>query len=227
MRARHLLIVAAMAAWALAAPAAVSPHASAEPLSPADQAKRVVEGVPAPSPTDQHNGWMRPVVGPALEGREPLQGSGAASPARAGKPPSAEVLVFTSLAVPVASWRAAARDAARIGATLVLRGVAAGSLPETARRVAARLGDADAGVAIDPRLFRLFGITRVPVVVVVPGGVAPCRSRGCATDQPLPADRVIGNLSLAAALEAIAAEGDVARAAARFYLATLRAERAP
>ena len=135
---------------------------------------------------------------------------------------TAEVLVFTSLSVPAASWRASARDAARIGAPLVLRGVAAGSLPETARRIAGRLGDAEAGVAIDPRLFRLFGIERVPAVVVVPGGVPPCRSRGCADDEPPPFDRVSGNLSLAAALEAIAAEGDTGRSAARRYLATLR-----
>lgn len=134
----------------------------------------------------------------------------------------AEVLLFTSLSVPAASWRASARDAARIGAPLVLRGVAGGSLPETARRVAGRLGDARVGVAIDPRLFRLFGIERVPAVVVVPGGVPHCRSRGCAEDAPPPFDRVSGNLSLAAALEAIAAEGGTGRSAARRYLATLR-----
>ena len=135
---------------------------------------------------------------------------------------TAEVLLFTSLALPAASWRAAARDAARIGAPLVLRGVVEGSLPETARRIAVRLGDAKAGVAIDPRLFRLFGVARVPAVVVVPGGVPPCRSRGCADDAPPPFDRVAGNLSLTAALEAIAAEGSDGRAVARRHLATLR-----
>ena len=132
------------------------------------------------------------------------------------------MLVFTSLAVPSASWQAAARDAARIGATLVLRGVVEESLPETARRIAVRLGGADAGVAIDPRLFRLFGVTRVPAVAVVPGGVPPCRSRGCAADPPPPHDRVSGNLSLAAALEAVAAEGTVARDVARRRLERLR-----
>jgi len=58
--------------------------------------------------------------------------------------------------------------------------------------------------------------------IVVPGGVPPCRSRGCAEDEPPPFDRVSGNLSLAAALEAVAAEGDAGREAARRYLATLR-----
>ena len=104
----------------------------------------------------------------------------------------------------------------------MLRGVAGGSLPGTARRIARRLGDAKVGVAIDPRLFRLFGIAQVPAVVVVPGGVPPCRSRGCADDAPTAFDRVTGNLSLGAALEAIAAEGGEGRAVARRHLATLR-----
>ena len=63
---------------------------------------------------------------------------------------------------PAASWRQWARDAARIGAPLVMRGVAEGSLRATVKRIGGRLGGAEAGVAIDPRLFRLFGVTRVP-----------------------------------------------------------------
>ena len=140
---------------------------------------------------------------------------------------SAEVLVFTSLSVPAASWRQWLQDAARTGAPLVLRGVGEGGLPATAKRVGARLGGAEAGVAIDPRLFRLFGITRVPAVVVVPGGVPPCRSRGCAGDPAPPHDLVTGNIGLKAALEAVAEEGSVARKAARSHLQRLRGEDRP
>ena len=214
---------------AAAALAAVPPLVAGEPLSPADEARRLVEGLPAPEQTDDLDTWVRSVVVPALEqgGGDLLAGEapGEADPRRSTKRPTAEVLVFTSLAVPSASWQAAARDAARIGATLVLRGVMKAGLPATARGVAARLGDADAGVAIDPRLFRLFGVTRVPAVAVVPGGVPPCRSRGCAVDPPPPHDQVRGNLSLVAALEVIAAEGAVARTVARRQLERLR--RAP
>ena len=103
-----------------------------------------------------------------------------------------EILLFTSLSVPAESWRQVARDAARIGAPLVLRGVGEGSLRVTVKRIGARLGGAEAGVAIDPRLFRLFGVTLVPAVVVVPGGVPPCESRGCADDPAPPHDRVTG-----------------------------------
>ena len=50
---------------------------------------------------------------------------------------TAEVLVFTSLSVPAASWRQWAREAARTGAPLVLRGVGEGGLPGTAKRIGA------------------------------------------------------------------------------------------
>ena len=93
------------------------------------------------------------------------------------------------------------------------------------KAVGDRLGGHDAGVAIDPRLFRLFGVTRVPAVVAVPGGVPPCRSRGCSDDPAPPHDRVTGNIGLAAALEAIAAEGGAGRDVARRHLELLRGER--
>ena len=229
------LVACAATAWAVAAALPASAGGGERP-GPADQARGLAESVTGTERPDDLDAWLRTVVGTTLEraGSNPLQGSPVATPPlptvlhpdptspRPRTSPPAEVLVFTSLAVPAASWQASARDAARTGATLVHRGVVQESLPETARRIAGRLGDAKVGVAIDPRLFRLFGIERVPAVVVVPGGVSPCRSRGCAEDAPPPFDRVSGNLSLAAALEAIAAEGDAGRSAARRHLATLR-----
>ncbi|MYI67624.1 MAG: type-F conjugative transfer system pilin assembly protein TrbC [Boseongicola sp. SB0673_bin_14] len=131
---------------------------------------------------------------------------------------TAEVLVMLSLSVPAASWRQWAHHAARAGAPLVLRGVGDGGLPATAKRIANRLGDAETGVAIDPRLFLLFGVDRVPAVIVVPGGVPSCRSRGCADDPAPPHDRIAGNIGLLAALRAVADEGAVAREVARRHL---------
>ena len=147
----------------------------------------------------------------------------------AGRAGTAEVLVFTSLSVPAASWRQWAHEAAGIGVPLVLRGVGEGGLPRTVKRIGDRLGGAEAGVAIDPRLFRLFGVTRVPAVVVVPGGVPPCRSRGCADpgsgsgagDPAPPHDLVTGNIGLAAALEAVVGEGDAGREVAQGFLERL------
>ena len=142
----------------------------------------------------------------------------------AGRKSTGEVLIFTSLSVPAASWRQWAREAAMTGAPLVLRGVGKGGLRETVRRIGDRLGGAEAGVAIDPRLFRLFGVTRVPAVVVVPDGVPPCRSRGCADDPAPPHDRIAGNIGLMAALEAVAEEGDAGRGIAKTWLERLGRE---
>ena len=194
--------------------------------------------------------WSRSILDRALEragetARQTVPGSGSGTgpgstaplPAErhagslagnaAGRGGTAEILIFTSLSVPAASWRQWAREAARTGTPLVLRGVGAGGLPETAKRIGERLGGAEAGVAIDPRLFRLFAIERVPAVAVVPGGVPACESRGCAAD-PAPAhDLVAGNIGLAAALQAVADEGAVGRDAARRHLERLRGEGQP
>ena len=145
------------------------------------------------------------------------------------RPNTAQVIVFTSLAVPAASWRQWSFDAARIGAPMVLRGIGQEGFQAFVKligeRIGERLGDSGAGAAIDPRLFRLFGIEAVPAVVVVPGGVPPCTSRGCADDPVPPHDLVTGNIGIEAALEAIAAEGGPGRETAKRQLARLRGER--
>ena len=203
---------------------------------------------------DDLGDWTRSVIDRALErageaARQTVPGSGSGaspgSPGRtaaplpaerhagalgegmAGREATAELLIFTSLSVPAASWRQWAREAARIDAPLVLRGVGEGGLRETVNRISNRLGGAEAGVAIDPRLFRLFGIERVPAVVVVPGGVPPCESRGCADDPAPSHDVVTGNIGLIAALEAVAEEGAVGRDVARHHLERLRGEKRP
>ena len=198
--------------------------------TPEAEAGRLVEEVLRKAGGDDLGAWTRGVIDRALDkagktARQTVPGQTAPLPAErhadalaARRPASADVLIFTSLSVPAASWRQWARDAARSGAPLVLRGVAANSLPDTARLIRARLGDHEAGIAIDPRLFRLFGIERVPAVVVVPGGVPACESRGCSGD-PAPAhDLIAGNIGLIAALEAVAAEGEAGREVAKAHL---------
>ena len=157
-----------------------------------------VGGTAAPLPAERHAGS--------------LAGNGA------GRRGTTEVLIFTSLSVPAASWRQWASEAARSGAPLVLRGVSEDGLPATAKEIGARLGGAEVGVAIDPRLFRLFGVSRVPAVVVVPGGARACRSRGCAEDAAPAHDRITGNIGLVAALTAVAEEGDAGRGVAKAHL---------
>ena len=179
--------------------------------------------------------WTRSMIERALEraagaagtSPAPLPAERHAAPTAAGlagRPNSADIIVFTSLSVPAPSWRQWSREAARIGVPLVLRGVGDGGMRATVKRIGTRIGAHKVGVAIDPRLFRLFGIERVPAVVVAPGGVPPCRSRGCSDDAAPPHDAIAGNTGLAAALEAIAAEGGPGRDLARRTLARLKGE---
>ena len=169
-----------------------------------ERASGAVEETPAPLPAERHA--ARTAAG------------------LAGRPNSADIIVFTSLSVPAPSWRQWSMEAARIGVPLVLRGVGDGGMRATVKRIGDRIGAHKVGVAIDPRLFRLFGVTRVPAVVVAPGGVPPCTSRGCSDDAAPPHDAIAGNTGLAAALEAIAAEGGPGRDLARRRLARLRGE---
>ena len=106
--------------------------------------------------------WTREVIGRALEragktaadatGRGDVDTTAAPLPAErhaartadglAGRGGTAEILLFTSLSVPPASWRQWARDAARTGAPLVMRGVGQGGLRATVTQIGARLGGA-------------------------------------------------------------------------------------
>ena len=178
--------------------------------------------------------WSRSVIERALE-RAGRNASGASAPLPAedharrvadglsARPHGPEVIVLMSLSAPAESWRQWSREAARIGAPLVLRGFGADGLQATVKRIGPYL-DRESGAAIDPRLFRLFDIKAIPAVAVVPGGVPPCESRGCAADPAPPHDRIAGNIGLEAALEAIAAEGGPGREAARRHLASLRGD---
>ena len=226
-----LLFTAALLLGACACPVRADEIPAA---SPEADASRLVDEVLRKAGNDDLADWTRSVMDRALERAgeaarqtvpgqsEPLSAERHAEGFAARRPASAEVLIFTSLSVPAASWRQWARAAAVLDAPLVMRGVGAAGLPTTARAIRDRLGDRNVGIAIDPRLFRLFDIERVPAVVVVPGGVPPCESRGCAGDSAPPHDIVAGNISLVSALEAIAAEGDVGHAVAKAHLARMR-----
>ena len=214
------------------------------PPSPEDQARSVTDEVLRRAGSSGPEGlgdWTRSVIGRALErageaasetaGHEPHppplpaeRHAATAAASLAGRANTGEVLVFLSLAVPAASWAQWAREAVRTDVPLLLRGVAPDGFRATVTEIGDRLGGHAAGVAIDPRPFRLFGVERVPAVVVVPGGVAPCASRSCANEAPQPFDRVSGNVGLAAALEAVAEEGDAGREVARARLERLRGE---
>ncbi len=250
-----LLLTAMLLLGACACPARAGEMPAA---GPGAEASRLVEEVLRKAGDDDLGEWTRSIMDRALgrageTARRTVPGSeSGAGPGQAGQTAplpaerhaaeiargttarngAAEILIFTSLSVPAASWRQWAHDAAGLGAPLVLRGVGVGGLRQTAGTIRARLGEHKTGpgsesgtsIAIDPRLFRLFGIERVPAVVVVPGGVPPCDSRGCTDDPAPPHDLIAGNIGLVAALEAIAAEGDAGRAVAKAHIERRKGE---
>ena len=184
------------------------------------------------SPSADLGAWSRSVLERALEraGKNapetpvplPAESRAGSLAENLSKPVrGSEVIVFMSLSVPAAAWREWSVEAARIGAPLVLRGVAPGGLRTTVKRVGKHLNEG-AGAAIDPRLFRLFGIEAVPAVAVIPGGVPPCTTRGCSADPAPPHDVIGGNIGLEAALAAITREGGPGRETARRHLGKLR-----
>ena len=239
---------AAMGAWPVCAWAQDAPperlDAEANAQALVDAALRAAESATERQLDEDMDAWARSVIEGALSNapdgadtspvpveEHAARVAEAVSGGQAQRVQSArtEVLVFMSLSVPEASWRQWSREAARIGAPLVLRGVAAGGLKDTAGRIRERTATTEGaapsqGAALDPSLFRLFRVAHVPAVAVVPGGVPPCESRGCSTDPAPPHDLVTGNIGLEAALELVSREGGPGRASARRHLAALRGE---
>jgi len=119
------------------------------------------------------------------------------SPGKAGP----KVLIFVSFAMPEATLQRLLDQAARAGATLMLRGLANGSIRETVIRMQALIGTRRVAVQIDPEAFDRYGITRTPTFVLAtydPGAEA-CASRVCGSSQQFL--KVVGDVTLEYAMQ--------------------------
>lgn len=118
-----------------------------------------------------------------------------------------QVLVFVSSSMPSTSLVQWFRQAQRLGASVILRGLVNNSLSATKAWMKPLIEQANntGGVEINPMAFEAYGITQVPAVVVTTGSL-PCSDEHSAT---APFDRVIGNTSLLAALKVVIERGDV------------------
>lgn len=144
-------------------------------------------GVLPPPPPAAHAPRIAALPKPAVAGTLDLAelARGFAADAGGSLPVNdgARLLVFVSLAMPEATLDRLVEQARRAQATLVLRGMAEGSLTKTAERVRTLLGDKPVQVQIDPRLFDRFAVQRVPTFVLERGSTdgAPCQDRQCAS----------------------------------------------
>lgn len=109
-----------------------------------------------------------------------LQTGAPAMPAPAGKA-GPKVLIFVSFAMPEATLQRLLDQAARAGATLVLRGLVNGSIRDTVTRMQALIGDRRVAVQMDPEAFDRYAVTRTPTFVLAMDRAATelCPSRGC------------------------------------------------
>jgi len=148
-----------------------------------------------------------PILGapaPALD-LESLARAGARLPeaaAAANAPPA--LRIFVTLEMPAASLRLLVDQAARSGATLVLRGLKAQSLRVTLETVRALIGERPVAWTIDPEAFTRFGVQQAPTFVLALADAAESGGN-CGTACAAPASflSVAGDVSLDHALGAM------------------------
>ncbi len=122
----------------------------------------------------------------------------------------ATLYVFVSLSMPKLALISLSLDAARLGATLVLKGLKDNSYKATAQYLQEMIHKTGNGFLIHPELFKAYAIDKVPTFVL---------SKTPLNHEPH-FDKVSGHISLNAALEKIAQAGDLSQDAATILLLT-------
>lgn len=118
-----------------------------------------------------------------------------------GAPAPGGLSVFVSLGMPEGSLAHLVDEAARTGATLVLRGMVEQSLTQTMLAVRRLTGDRPVAWTIDPEAFARFQVETVPVFVLTRAGA---RAASCGDEASFGQDdtiRLAGDVSIAYALD--------------------------
>jgi len=168
-------------------------QASAAARQAIDEAQRQQQSVAS-------TGTRYPLVLPDAASSQPaasLHEIGAeARPWRDSEP--VPMVVLVSFSMPEPTLRELARQAARLGVPLVLRGLVDDSLEATAKRMQAYQDITDFGFAIDPTLFSRFKVDAVPTYVLLLDPLQSCSDSAC----PVPRHvRVAGEAGLDHVLE--------------------------
>lgn len=133
------------------------------------------------------------------------------------------LMIFVSSSIPKSSLKDLMVQAKKSGAVLVFRGMI-GSLKNTAKF----LGDIskdNVQAIIDPRLFDLFNIQAVPIIVVLKEANQECYGENNSCKITPIHDRISGNITLDYALETIVnGKSETSQIAAKF-LAKIRSEK--
>lgn len=139
----------------------------------------------------------------------------AKSPVQAQQPP----IIFASLSMTRESLQALSREARKLGAAIVFRGLKDDDFIAM-RKELAGLGE---GFAIDPTLFTRFGVQEVPTFILPVEPLMPCDMDGC---PPVRHVKLVGNLGLEGALDFISLNSSEpgAKEIANAYLKKMRNE---
>ena len=133
--------------------------------------------------------------------------------------------IFVTLDMPAASLRGLADQAARSGATLVLRGLKGNSMRATLASVQSLIGERHLAWQIDPLAFARYAVERAPTFVLLTGGGGATAAASACTPDCRAASAfvaVAGDVSLDYALEAMLRQVHSARPQVLPYLARLK-----
>lgn len=165
---------------------------------------------------------LDPGVGGASSGAVDFDAMLAGAQGQQAEPQGAPLFIaFASLSMPEDALARLIADTTRAGGVVVFRGFSAGSPGEFIagiRKVVDQQGASN--VAIDPRLFRAFGVDKVPTYVALSGSFEPCDQLVCVSQTP-PYDRISGNVTAHYALSTFAEADGPGAAVARVALANL------
>lgn len=155
-----------------------------------------------------------------------LEGAAANAAVPVGEGPL--LIVFASLSMPQAILQRLVRDTTLAGGLIVFRGFPNNSAKAFAKGLAGVIRDEreQAHIAIDPRLFRAFRVEAAPTFVVADGAYELCDGLDCINALP-PHERMVGNVTLAYALETFAVTPGQGSAIARVALARLAKAQQP
>lgn len=158
----------------------------------------------------------------AIDFDEMLAGAQAAMTAPKGAP---LFIAFASLSMPEETLARMIADTTRAGGVVVFRGFSSGDprgFIAGIQKVVDQQGASN--MAIDPRLFRAFGVDRVPTYVALSRDFEPCDQLDCVSQAP-PHDRIGGNVTVDYALSVFADADGPGAAVSRVALSNLRDRR--
>lgn len=122
--------------------------------------------------------------------------------------PTFNAVVFVSLSMPAPSLERIGKEAKKIGAVVVLRGMPFGLAPGNYLKVVEALkplASTGAALQINPEMFKQFAVSSVPTLVVTP---TPVGDKGCSDGACTSSAAVVGDVSIGYGLERLAQRRD-------------------